>query len=143
MANEISVRSALQIKGSQNNLVYQSQPTSFMANQNAPGGPVPGQLLVGIGGINVNFSPLTQPSMGRIMNLDEINFITYGIYDSVRARFFPLHEVLPGETYPFRISRFLHEDYPATGTGSVVTTSFVHIRASQAPCQVLLEVFQY
>jgi hypothetical protein len=139
--NEITVRTSLQIR--KGNLFYQSQPTTFLATQNGDGGPVPGQLLIGTGGVNINFAPLTQPSIFRIQNLDTINFIEFGVWDADISKFVPLCEVLPGESYICRVSRKLGTVYPATGTGSPGAPIQFHIRANHAPCNVLLECFEY
>jgi hypothetical protein len=143
MANEIQVRSSLQVRATANDLVYASQPTAFQATQHGAGGPVPGMLVVGTGGVDVPFTGLSWPSMMRIMNLDLTNFVTYGINDKSISRFLPLGELLPGETYALRLSRFLRSIYPETGTGSLAPNSVFHIRASQAPCNVLVEAFQW
>jgi hypothetical protein len=144
MADEAQIRASLQIKGS-GNLDYQSAPTAFTADVAGNKGPVPGAISataagVGAGGTDVDFSELTQPGLCRIQNLDTTNFITFGIWDG--TQFFPLGEVLAGESFVFRLSRDLSEEF-GTGTGTTGTAAnSLRIKADTAACNVLVEAFE-
>jgi hypothetical protein len=144
MAGEAQITTSLVIR--KGNLLYISQPQAFVGNVNSnlPNiGPVPGQLIAGVGGVNINFGAVTTPGYGTIQNLDTVNTIHVGIFIAGSTnRFFPLFEVQPGEIYPFRISRHLLVDYPATGTGSPEPAASLHVRADVAPCAFVLNVFQ-
>ena len=146
MANEVRVTAGLLVNKPP--LSYQSLPQSWQGNLSVARGPSPGVIKATYQGTNVDFSQLTLPGYGRIMNLDPTDGtgvpITYGVYAADINRFLPIHEVLPGETYPFRISRHLHAEEYTTGTGSFPEPgNRLQIR-SESPThnvQVLIEVF--
>jgi hypothetical protein len=141
MANEAQVRSSLQIINSP--LHYQSQPTAFTADVTGIKGPCPGAFAASILGTDVDLSELTTPGLCRIMNLDDTNFIEFGIWDPEALKFYPLGEVLPGETYVLRLSRNLAQEYAGTGTGTTgPETNTLRIRADTAPCNALVEAFE-
>lgn len=138
MANEARVTSSLAItNGSQR---YTSQPTSFSADVSATGGPSPGSLSVATTGTDVSFSQIIRPGLCRIQNLDPTHYVEWGVHDG--ALFHPVGEILPGESYIFRLSRNVgeEEDVPGTGTTAVVNTFF--LRANGAACKVLVEAFE-
>ncbi len=140
MANEIQVRASLQIK--KDNLDYSSKPTSFKADMTGSKGPSPGALTATVDGIDVDFSELTTPGMCRIQNLDPDNFVEYGIWDPEGSTFYPLGELLPGESYPLRLSRNLQEEF-MTGTGTTgADTNRLRIKADTASCDVVVEAFE-
>lgn len=136
MANEATIRTSLMIK--KGNIFYQSNPTAFKANVTGTKGPVPGAIAVSTTGTNIDFSQLVTPSLCRLMNLDATNFVTYGIYDG--ASFFPLGELLPGESYVLRLSRFLGEEFIGTGTPADVNQ--FRMKADTSACNVLIEAFE-
>lgn len=144
--NEATIRSSLDIKVG--NLDYSSKPTTFKADVPDSKGPTPGILLIPTSGRNITFDELTTPGLYRIMNLDEDNYVEYGIliageapYTALTA-FVPLNEILPGESFVGRFSRNLMEYYRGTGTGTSSEINTFHIRANTAPVRILLEVFE-
>lgn len=142
MANEIRVQTSLQINTG--SLQYRSQPTQFNADMAGIGGPTPGQLVASLIGTDVDLSELEElGGLCRIQNLDDTNFVTYGIFDFSANRFYPLGEMLPGESYVLRLSREIGVEY-GTGTGSAPlgTGDTLRIKADTAPCKVLVEAFE-
>lgn len=141
MASEATIRTSLQIR--KGNLTYQSQPTAFIADVAGTKGPVPGAISVSVPGIDVDLSELTTPGLCRIQNLDSTNYVTYGKYDTDSNRFHPLGEILPGETYVLRLSRYLNDEFIGTGTGTPAgSNSRLHLKADTASCNVLIEAFE-
>lgn len=141
MANEIRVQTSLQIrKGSQ---VYQSQPTSFNADMAGSRGPTPGAILISRNGTDVDLSQLTAlGGLCRLMNLDDTNWVEYGVYEPATFRFYPLGEILPGESYVIRLSRWLgYEVGTGVGTGSIGGSNTFRLKANAAACVVLVEAF--
>lgn len=138
MTNEASIQSNLRL--SVGSLNYQSRPTQFYADVSAAKGPTPGNVLCALTGTNVDLSELTTPGLCRIMNLDSTNYVEVGIYDG--ASFYPLMELLPGESFVFRLARNLNEEY-GTGTGTTGEgINTLQIKARTAACQVLVEAFE-
>ncbi len=140
MANEAQVRSSLQIKV--NNLVYQSNPTAFTATVTGTKGPTPGALTITTGGEAVDLSELVQPALCRLMNLDATNYVTVGVRDTTSGKLYKVLELLPGETYVVRLSRFMNEDYDGTGTGTGADTVQLFLQADTASVNVLVEAFE-
>ena len=126
-------------------LVWQSQPTSFIANMQGERGPTPGSLHVPTHGIDANFSELTVPGgLCWLINIDPVNYVTYGIFDHVYNRFYPIGELLPGEPYLLRLSRHLGVEYgtgSGSGTGTAGTGDTLHFRANNAPCDIVVAAF--
>ena len=142
MSNEVSVRTSLQISNSP--LIYQSQPTTFQADQTGKNGPTPGAILVAVTGTDVDLSQLTTPGFCWMMNLDSTNFVEYGIHDVSTGTFYPLGELLPGEIAILRLSRWLGGEYaePGMGTAGSLTGSKLCFRADTAACRVRVEAFE-
>lgn len=140
MANEATVNSSLQIRvGS---LVYASQPSSFKADVSTAKGPSPGAIAVSTYGTEVDLSELTQPGLTRVMNLSEDYKVSLGPRDPDTAKFYPLLDFLPGETYSFRLSSDIYEEYDATGTGTGSPTNTVWLKAFGGDAVVLFEAFE-
>lgn len=116
MANEIAVAVSLQVNQPAIKQNFQSLPQSFTANQINAGGPVPGTVKASPGGVQPVFTPLIQPGMCVMQNLDPVNYVTVGIWDSTTSAFYPLFEMLPGEQIIGRLSRFLGQELAGTGT---------------------------
>jgi hypothetical protein len=144
MANEITVQSSLRIN--KGKLSYQSLPQSFQADMAAttPNGPSPSAISASLIGTDVSFAQLTTPGMCRIMNLDSTNYVEVGAYDAGAGEFYPLFEILPGQSYVFRLSRWLGKEMSGTlpGTGTVGGGVSLRIKATVAPCKVLVEAFE-
>ena len=141
MVDEATVTADLRI--SKDLLQYAGLPQSFNADVSVGRGPTPGVLTVPTTGIDVDLSVLTQPGLCRMMNLDETNYVEWGIEDPETGKFYPLGEMLPGEIVPFRFSRNLGEEQ-GTGSSSSTTgptTNTFHLRANAASCDVIVEAF--
>lgn len=141
MGNEGTIRSSLAIK--QGKTDYSSQPTSFRVDVSEGSGPTPGAITVSIAGTDVDLSELATPGLCRIQNLDASNYVTYGIVDPETEKFYPLGELLAGESYVFRLARDIQEEY-GTGAGTGTTgpdTNRLRIKAHTAACVVLVEAF--
>ncbi|MDB4786219.1 hypothetical protein OAG36_00645 [bacterium] len=140
MADEAQIRTSLQIVNTTTKLEYRSAPTAFTGDVTASKGPVPGAFSATLDGVDADFSELTTPAYCRMMNLDATNFVTYGIWDDVT--FYPLGEILPGESYVIRISRDLTEEF-GTGTGTTGTAiNTLRFKADTAAVNVLVEAFE-
>ena len=140
MANEATIRSSLAI--TKGKLKYSGQPTSFTADVAGTKGPTPGAIDVSIEGTDIDLGELTTPGLCRLMNLDDTNYVVYGIWDPEGARFYPLGELLPGETYVIRLARMIEEEY-GTGTGTVgADTNRLRMKADTATCNIVVEAFE-
>lgn len=137
MANEITVNSNLQVVNG--SLQYQSRPTAFNATQTLAIGPVVGSVLVHRTGTQIDLSVLVTPGLCRIQNLDLANVVEIGVSDG--AYFYPLAEILPGETYVFRLYHGLGKRESIPGTGSTAGTLSLMLRAEIANCYALVEAF--
>ena len=140
MANEVTIVSSLRIVTG--NLIYQSQPTAFSAAMTGSKGPTPGAISVPIGGVAVTFGELITPGFCRLMNLDATNYVEYGIRDPGINVFYPLGEILPGESFILRLSRNLLEEYTGTGTGTTSTGNQFWLKANTATCYIVVEAFE-
>lgn len=151
MSSEATVTSTLQIRktsGTITTLEYQSRPATFLADVDGTKGPVPGALTVRTTGTVVDFSQLTIPGLCRIFNMDTASYFEYGIYDPQTHVFYPLGEVMPGESYVIRLSRNLLEEYSpgfsglGTGTGTTAATNQFMLKAFSANCNAVVEAFE-
>ena len=141
MANEASIRVSLTIR--KDNLFYQSQPSFFQADITGTAkGPVPGAMAVPTTGKIVDFGELTIPGLCKLHNLDETNYVEYGIYDPQIDVFYPLGEIMAGEVYVIRLSRNLLEEYTGTGTGTTAATNKFMLKAQGASCNCVIEAFE-
>jgi len=139
MSREGTVNQSLSII--KDNLDYRSkQGNSFNFDVSIGKGPSPGAITVTGAGTDVDFSELTTPAVCRITNLDDTDFVEYGIYDSVTGELYLLGEVLPGETWPFRLSRNLGSSI-SSGTAIVDTGHTLRIVSNNGPVNVLVEAF--
>lgn len=144
MANEISVRASLSIRAG--SLDYASRPSSFRADlvSATPKGPTPGAITVAVTHTIIDLSELGTPGMAWLQNLDETNAVLVGVCVGLAGDFVPVVEILPGECYPLRLSRFLGQALDAgTGSGTAdVATVYLAMKALAAPCVVRVEVFE-
>ena len=141
MSREISVRSSLSVRNG--SLQYQSNPTAFAADQSVVGGPTPGQIVAATAGTNVDLSALASPGLCRVMNLDAVNSCDVGVYDASADKFYPLVEVRPSESFVFRLSTRLNDEYPGgTGTGSDAPADAVQVRGKGGAVKILFEAFE-
>jgi hypothetical protein len=138
MANEAVIQTSLNIKAG--NISYQCLPITFRATVTGRKGPSPGAVAVAVAGTSIDFGELTTPALCRLQNLDATNFVEYGIWDGIQ--FFPLGELLPGESYVIRLSRNLQEEY-GTGTGTTgAAANRLRLKANTAAVNVLVEAFE-
>lgn len=138
MASEVSIRSSLQIVSG--NFRYQSQPTAFIGSVSVARGPTPGLVSISTTGESVSLSELITPGYCRIQNLDATNYVEWGIL--VSATFYPLGEILAGESYVFRFSRNLGEAETVPGTGTTGPVNTLYLRSNTASCDVVVEAFE-
>ena len=138
MSNEATIQYSLTILNG--NLRYQPASITFRATVTGTKGPVPGAISVTTAGVDVDFSELVQPALCKFTNLDSTNFVSYGIWDG--TSFYPLGELLPGESYPLRLSRDLGEEF-GTGTGTTgAAINKLRFKANTATCDVSIEAFE-
>ena len=147
MTSEAIVMSGLQISkdDTSGKVSYFSSPTSFQADVTGAKGPAVGALDVSVYGTEVNLSELTTPGFARFYNQDPTNYVTYGIRDPETDVFYPLGEILPGESYVLRLSRGVGQVWVGTGTGtgtSGLSDNKLTFYADTAACHVLIEVFE-
>lgn len=104
MAGEIIVSQNLQITNN-NFKVPKIGSTNQPADQAAPGGGVPGRVLVtnAAGGILIDLSTITKGGFVVVLNTDAANYVTLGVDNG--GAFLPWGEVLPGEFEVYRLSR--------------------------------------
>jgi len=146
MANEATIRSSLNIRKQSGAITVidfkGSGVDSFTATVTGTKGPVPGAIAATVVGVDVDFSELTQPGLCKVSNMDDTNYVTLGIWDPEIAKFFPLMEILPGESYSLRLSRLLGGEL---GTGSGTTgpdTNTMRIKSSTGTVNVIIEAFE-
>ena len=140
MANEVLVQASLRIISG--HIRYQSQPANFNDTLLSTKGPSPGAVTVSTEGTDIDFTELLVPGWCRLMNLDDTNFVTWGIWDPEGGKFYPCGELGPGESYVIKMSRDLQQEF-GTGTGTTgAETNRFRIKADSAPCDVLVEAFE-
>lgn len=153
MANEARVTSGLQVRktttGGTVVMDYLARPNSFTATVSGTLGPTPGAIVVSGSGTDVVLSQLTTPGLCRMMNMDSTNYVSVGVYEPNTGIYYPFMELLPGESYVFRLSRFYPEEQTGTGTLSGATNATLRLKAHAASgvttpvsCTVLVEAFE-
>lgn len=138
MANEANIQSSLRIR--KDNISYSSEPSSFRADVGEGTGPVPGELIVTHAGEDVDLSSITTPGLCRVQNRSTTEFVLLGIHDG--SNFFPMLELLPGESYVMRLYRELGVEFTGTGTGTPSDINNLHLKVTgSTTARVLVEVF--
>jgi hypothetical protein len=127
MANEATVNSSLSVV--RGNLHYQSQPSAFRADVATTRGAAPGGVTINTTGVDIDFGSLVGPSLCRIMHVGTTGIVEYG--KKAGGTFYPLGEMLAGETYVLRLSRNLE-----------ASSQTFHFKASAATIEVLIEAFE-
>lgn len=140
MSREATILSSLRI--AKGKLVYQSNPTAFYVDVTTAKGPVPGAIAATVAGVDVDLSGLTTPSLCRLMNLDDTNFVTVGAYEPTGSSFIPFMEIGPGETYVIKLSQSFGQQWAGTGTADEAGVVSLHIKADTDACVVLVEAFE-
>lgn len=140
MANEATIRVGLFIDKGQ--LQFRSHPSEFRADVAGQKGPVPGAFTIPAGGnLDIDFSELVQPGLAVLRNIDTVNYCTYGVWDG--TEFYPVGELLPGEFYPIRFSRWLGRSQGASGTGTADTGTYtLRFRADIGAVVASVEAFE-
>lgn len=146
--NEATIRTSLAIRKTLTDgtvvMDYSSRPTGFNADVTGTNGPTPGAVAIATSGTIISFAQLTTPGLCRLMNMDDDNYVTYGIWDPALSKFYPLGELQPGESYVLRLSRFLQTEI-GTGTGTVGGgghTTSLKMYAQASTANVLVEAFE-
>lgn len=144
MANEATITNQLSIRVGK--IEYLSQPVTFRADVAGEHGPTPGAVLIATTGTEIDLSQLTQPGLCRLQNLDDTNVVEVGIVDPQLSPsiFFPMIELLAGESYVVRLSRALKKEFgTGTGTGQLTgATNKLWARAYNQACVLLIEAFE-
>lgn len=146
MAKEARIQASLTIRKVSTNgitqLDYRSNPSTFNADVSGTKGMSPGGLTIPVGGEAINFGELETPSLCWMMNQDDTNYVTYGIWDVLNNVFYPLGELLPGECTVIRLSRSLEQEYVGTGTGTTGPDNRFFMKADTADVNVVIHAFE-
>src|SRR6185436_9880011 len=146
MSNEARINSSLQIRivsGTVTELDYQSRPNSFNGDVSVANGPTPGGITASLLGTVVDLSQLASPGYCWIANMDPTNYVEVGVYDPDANEFYPMLEILPGQSYPLLLSRFLGQEFGTSlpGTSAVGTGIQLMIKAVGGACNVRVDAF--
>lgn len=128
MSNEAQVQVKLNV--TVGNYKAQNLGSTFNADVSTAGaaGPTPGSVLATMTGTQIDLSKLTSPGgLALIRNTDSTYMIEVGIYDPDIGRFYTFAELLPGEEYILRLSRYFSNEF-GTGTGTEGTTAYYMAR---------------
>lgn len=142
MADEARIQSSLQItKRSEDGAIvfidHQTRPAAFTADVTGSSGPYGGTRTVTETGEAVDLTDVGTPGLCRIMNQSESYYLMVGVHDG--TSFFPLLELLPGESFCFRLHRFLGVEYVGTGTPADANSLWLQSVGGGVPA--LIEVF--
>jgi hypothetical protein len=141
VASEATITTGLMIrKGNLNYPPGGGGQVTFRADVTGSKGPTPGSTLIATSGTDVDFTQLTTPGLVRLTNLSADNYVEYGVREPATGAFYPLGEILPGESYVLRFSRNLREEW--VGTGTSAPTNYFHLRANTAAVDVDIAAFE-
>ena len=140
MSREAQVRVALSI--SKDNLSVRYNHVYTADVNGTARGPSPGAVLIDTDGTSIDFSQLTTPGLVVFKNLSETDYVEYGIWEPATTTFYPLGEILPGESYVLRLSRNLAEQYSNTGTGTTAPTNALRFKANRADVYVDVSAYE-
>ncbi len=140
MADEATIYSSLQIN--KDNLQYRSSSSGFRVTVTGTFGPVVGAVVATTDGVDVTLTGITTPGLCEVTNLDSSNAVILGRWDPSNTRFYPFLEVGPGESYVFKLARDVLDEYEGTGTGTAGTVTTLRVKAENAPCSVVVRVFE-
>lgn len=141
MAGEVRIKCSMEI--SKDNVKHKTFPLDFTADMTGAKGPTPGAFTAALAGTRVDLSELDTPGLCKITNLDTVNVVQWGVFDG--SEFYPLGELLPGEFYIFRLSRFLGRSMGSgvAGTGTYdLGTYDMMVKSMVAACNVCVEAFE-
>lgn len=140
MANEATVSVGLSIVQTSGTVrqINKRYSHGFLADVTLTEGPSPGYVLATVDGTDVDLSDLTTPGLCWVKNMDDTNFVSVGIWEPDTSHFYPLLELLPGEEYVVRLSRYVTEQFEGTGTGTPTPNATLRLKANTAsvPCSV-------
>lgn len=139
MADEAQIRVSLQID--KDNVSYRSSPTGFTADVSIGKGPTPGAITAAVTGTDIDFSQLTSLGWCHLRNLDDTNYVQFGVWNPDQSEFYPILRLLPGESVIVRLDPHLNQEYASTGTGTTGQLNTFRVKAANAPCYVLVEAF--
>lgn len=146
MANEARITVGLSIlkrSGSITQLNYNPPMSVVTATVTGTKGPTPGALTIPTGGKVIPLNELVTPGLCVLRNLDDTNYVEYGMLLTETGDFIPLGEILPGESYVLRFSRNAREAYEETGTGTTGTSGAAFfMKANTADVNVSVEAFE-
>lgn len=145
MPNEARVNSGLSVRKVDGQLIlldYQSRPASFTADVSGTFGPTPGAFVASVAGTDADLTGLTVPGFCWMQNMDSLNFVQFGVWDPETEKFYPVGELLPGESCLFRLSRNLGVEYEGTGSGTTGPTNRLRFKADTSPCNVRVDAFE-
>lgn len=125
-----------------NSLRYNPAPAQFQITMNGQKGVSPGAITVSQAGTDVDFPNLVTPGFAMLKNLDDLNWVEYGIRDPATHVFYPLGKIDPGQEWPIYFSPNLREDYYNTGTGTTGPINHFHMKAHGGPVNVSVEAFE-
>lgn len=149
MADEAVVSLTLRINkrsadGTINQINY-NKDESYQLDVTGIKGPTPGALTIPTGGKIISFAELVTPGLCLIKNMDDTNYVEYGVLDrdlTPDAAYTPF-ELGPGEAVVLKLSRNLGEEWIGTGTGTGGATSYnFFIKANTADVVVSIEAFE-
>lgn len=140
MSNEARIMVSLQIN--KDNIMYQSYPNAYTMDVADGYGPSPGAFLVAVTGTDVDMSELVHPGLCYLYNMDDTNYVEYGVKDPDTGVFYPIGEIGPGECYVIKLTRNLGQDYPGTGVGTGVETNTFHFKANTASVWCRVDAFE-
>lgn len=139
MTNEANITASLRITSG--TLQYTSEPGTYTADVAGVKGPTPGALTATVAGIDVDLSELTIPGFCVLQNLDEINYVTWGIKDPDTLVFYPLGELLPGEVNLIRLARDIGQE-EGTGGDAGPQSNTLHFLADTDSCNIVVSAFE-
>lgn len=128
MANEFTITSKLKLVNS--NLNFNPASSTFQPDQTTANVSLQ-TISATTTGVTVSLATLTTPGIIQIQNVDTTNYVSIGLY--ISSTFYPLAELLPGETWIFRLAR----DILTANAGAAV----LRLKANTATCSVLLQAF--
>lgn len=141
MANEVTVRVSLQIK--KDALYHTSIPTGYSDDMSVAKAPSPGGLTIPVYGKIIPLTEIDTPGYCWMQNLDETNYVEYGVYDAQTDVFYPFGELLPGgKPQLVYLSRNFREEYVGTGTGTTSEGNHLYMKADTADCNVVIYAFE-
>lgn len=141
MADEVSIGYNMRlIKGNMNENISRAFQADMVTDD--PKGPYPGSIAVATAGTVVSLSELTTPCWCEIVNLDDTNFVEWGIKEPSSGFFYPIGELGPGEGQIHKFSRNLLEEYTGAGTGTSAATNQLFFKADTAACIVVIKAFE-